>query len=394
MAELANRHHGVSSTEINNGTRPISDLASQVIGLVATAKDADATKLPVDEPVFFASVQDAIKYSGDDGTLSHSLQAILDQSDAPIIIVRAQEGETQAETEANIVGKNEKGRTTGIKALSRANARTGVTPRILGCPVYDSQIVTTELVAQAQSMLGFVYAAAPDLDDPAEVAKYRENFGQRELMLIDDNFTRFDPLKQIDEQAYTIARAMGLRAKLDQEQGWHKSLSNVNVNGVTGIAKGRSWALTDSNTEANFLNNKDITTLIRENGFKFWGNRTTSDDPLFAFEVTVRTGQMIRETIAKAHQWAVDKPMSPTLIKDIRMGVQNKLDQWIRDGKLLGASIWIDVKANDTDRVKSGGFALDYDYTAVPPLENLHFNQRITDRYILPFVNGLVASQE
>ncbi len=201
MAELVNRHHGVSSTEINEGTRPISDLASQVIGLVATAKDADAAKLPVDEPVFFSSVQEALKYSGDAGTLSPSLQAILDQSDAPIVIVRAQEAETQEETEANIVGKNEKGRTTGIKALARANARTGVTPRILGCPVYDSQIVTTELVTQAQNLLGFVYAAAPDLSDPAEVAKYRENFGARELMLIDDNFTRFDPLKQADEHA-------------------------------------------------------------------------------------------------------------------------------------------------------------------------------------------------
>lgn len=394
MAELVTRHHGVSSTEINDGTRPISDLASQVIGLVATASDADKQKIPVDEPVFFSSVQDALKYAGNKGTLSPSLQAILDQSDAPIIIVRAQEGETEQETEANILGAGNGGRQTGIKALARANAKTGVTPRILGCPMYDSQAVTTELISQAQKLLGFVYAAAPSLEDPAMVAEYRENFGARELMLIDDNFTRFNPLTQSAEHAYTVARAMGLRAKIDQTEGWHKSLSNVAVNGVTGIDMGRSWALTDSNTEANFLNNKDVTTLIRESGFKFWGNRTTSDDPLFSFEPTVRAGQMIRETIAKAHLWAVDKPMSPTLIKDIRMSVQNKIDQWVRERKLLGGTVWIDPDANSTDRVKNGGFALDYDYTVAPTLENLHFNQRITDRYILPFVNGLVASPE
>jgi hypothetical protein len=35
--------------------------------------------------------------------------------------------------------------------------------------------------------------------------------------------------------AYATARALGLRAKIDEQTGWHKSLSNVGVNGVTGI---------------------------------------------------------------------------------------------------------------------------------------------------------------
>lgn len=36
-------HHGVRVQEINDGTRPIRTIATAIIGLVATADDADAT---------------------------------------------------------------------------------------------------------------------------------------------------------------------------------------------------------------------------------------------------------------------------------------------------------------------------------------------------------------
>jgi|GEM_PF-3939431 len=35
--------------------------------------------------------------------------------------------------------------------------------------------------------------------------------------------------------AYATPRALGLRAKTDNETGWHKTLSNVGMNGVVSI---------------------------------------------------------------------------------------------------------------------------------------------------------------
>ncbi|MDU2883269.1 MAG: phage tail protein, partial [Enterobacter sp.] len=35
--------------------------------------------------------------------------------------------------------------------------------------------------------------------------------------------------------------------------------------------------------------------------------------------------------------------------------------------------------------LKAGQLMLDYDYTPVPPLENLMLRQRITDRYLMDF---------
>jgi phage tail sheath protein FI len=79
-----------------------------------------------------------------------------------------------------------------------------------------------------------------------------------------------------------VAYALGLRALIDNEQGWHKSLSNVPVKNVLGIAKDVFWALQAEDSDANELNANEITTLIKRDGFRFWGNRTTTPKNLFS----------------------------------------------------------------------------------------------------------------
>ncbi|UGA39245.1 hypothetical protein JOS77_06640 [Chromobacterium haemolyticum] len=136
---------------------------------------------------------------------------------------------------------------------------------------------------------------------------------------------------------------------------------------------------------------KSITTLIRRDGFRFWGSRTCSDDPLFAFESYTRTAQVLADTLAEAHMWAMDKPLTPTLVKDIVDGVNAKGRELVTHGYLLGFTCWYDATVNDKDTLKAGKLAIDYDYTPIPPLENLMLRQRITDRYLLDFaskVNG------
>ncbi len=63
--------------------------------------------------------------------------------------------------------------------------------------------------------------------------------------------------------------------------------------GVVGIEDPRSWGLSDRTSEANFLNNNDITTLIRDGGFQAWGNRTTSSDPLFSLLTGLRQSNVL-----------------------------------------------------------------------------------------------------
>ncbi|HBM2986953.1 phage tail sheath protein [Klebsiella oxytoca] len=390
---MSDFHHGVQVVEINDGTRVISTVSTAIIGMVCTASDADATTFPLNEPVLITSVQSAIAKAGTKGTLSASLQAIADQSKPVIVVVRVAEGtgeDAEAQTTSNIIGGTDaSGKYTGLKALLTAEAVTGVKPRILGVPGLDTLEVATALAPICQKLRAFGYISAWDCNTISEAMLYRENFSQRELMVIWPDFLAWDTATNATETAWATARALGLRAKIDQDTGWHKTLSNVGVNGVTGISASVFWDLQESGTDADLLNEAGVTTLIRKDGFRFWGNRTCSDDPLFQFENYTRTAQVIADTMAAGHMWAVDKPITATLIKDIVAGINAKFRELKTAGYIVDATCWFDETANDAVTIKAGKLYIDYDYTPVPPLEDLTLRQRITDKYLANLVSSV-----
>lgn len=383
-------HHGVRVLEINEGTRPIRTVATAVVGMVCTAEDADPVAFPLNKPVLLTDVLTASGKAGEAGTLARSLDAIADQASPVTVVVRVAEGETDAETTSNIVGSvTTGGQYTGLKALMAAEAQLGVRPRILGVPGLDNLAVTTELAAIAEKMRAFAYANCWDCDNVSDAIAYRQGFGARELMLIWPDFINWDTTANADKPASAVARALGLRAKLDEQVGWHKTLSNVPVNGVSGLSKDIFWDLQNPATDAGLLNADDVTTLIRRDGFRFWGSRTCSADPLFAFENYTRTAQVLADTMAEGHFWAVDKPMHNSLVRDIVEGISAKLRELVRNGYLIGGECWFDPAANDATTLKAGKLYLDYDYTPVPPLENLQLRQRITGRHLVNFAAGI-----
>ncbi|MHA8112710.1 phage tail sheath protein [Kosakonia cowanii] len=390
---MSDYHHGVQVIEINDGTRVISTVSTAIVGMVCTASDADAGMFPLNEPVLITNVQSAIAKAGKQGTLAASLQAIADQAKPVIVVVRVAEGsgeDAQAQTLSNIIGTtDENGKYTGLKALLTAEAVTGVKPRILGVPGLDSLEVATALAPICQKLRAFGYVSAWGCKTISEAIKYRENFSQRELMVIWPDFLAWNTASNSSAVAYSTARALGLRAAIDQSAGWHKTLSNVGVNGVTGISTPVFWDLQESGTDADLLNEAGITTLIRKDGFRFWGNRTCSDDPLFLFENYTRTAQVIADTMADAHMWAVDKPITASLIRDIIDGINAKFRELKSNGYIIDATCWFDEEANDAASLKAGKLYIDYDYTPVPPLENLTLRQRITDKYLANLVSSV-----
>ncbi len=388
----ADYHHGVRVIEINEGTRPIRTVSTAVIGLVATADDADADYFPPNKPKLITNVLEAIGKAGTSGTLKKALDAIADQTKPIIIAVRVPEGIDAAETTSNLVGTvTATGEYTGMKALLAAEAKVGVKPRILGVPGLDDLPVATELVGIAQQLRAFAYVSAFGAETKEEAVAYRDNFGQRELMVIWPDFVGWDTDANAETTLFATARALGLRSKLDQEVGWHKTLSNIPVNGVTGISKDLYWDLQNPATDAGYLNEHEVTTLINRGGFRFWGSRTCTIDPLFAFENYTRTAQVLADTMAEAHMWAVDKPMHASLIRDIIEGINAKFRELKARGYIIDGQAWYDETANSKETLKAGKLYIDYDYTPVPPLENLLFQQRITDRYLADFASQITA---
>lgn len=314
---MSDYHHGVQVLEINDGTRVISTVSTAIVGMVCTASDADAEIFPLNKPVLITNVQSAIAKAGKKGTLAASLQAIADQSKPVTVVVRVEDGtgedeETKlAQTVSNIIGTtDENGQYTGLKALLAAESVTGVKPRILGVPGLDTKEVAVALASVCQKLRAFGYISAWGCKTISEVKAYRQNFSQRELMVI--------------------------------------------------------WP-----------------------DFRFWGNRTCSDDPLFLFENYTRTAQVLADTMAEAHMWAVDKPITATLIRDIVDGINAKFRELKTNGYIVDGSCWFSEESNDAETLKAGKLYIDYDYTPVPPLENLTLRQRITDKYLANLVTSV-----
>lgn len=384
-------HHGVRVVEINSGARPIRTVSTAIIGLVATGAEADAALFPLNKPALITDVKGAIGKAGAAGTLAKSLQAIADQADPIVVVVRVEAGADDAVTTTNVVGATTGGNYTGLQALLAAQAQLGVKPRILGCPGLDTQAVAVALAVVAKKLRAFAYISAGTSASKEDAATYRETFSDRELMIIYPDFMAWDTTTSAAAPAFAVARAMGLRAKIDATLGWNKTISNVAVAGVTGISRDVHWDLQDPDTDAGYLNAADVTTLVNFNGFRFWGSRTCSDEPLFAFESSTRTAQILADTIAEGVALFVDKPIHPSTVRDIIETINAKFREMKSLGLIIDANAWYDESLNSSTTLAAGKLAIDYDYTPTPPLEDLTLNQRITDRYLADFATRVTG---
>lgn len=375
-------HHGARVNEVSGATYTMQTVSTATIGLIATAKDADAKTFPLNTPVLLTNPKAAIGKAGITGTLGSCLRAISDRVTCPTIVVRIEEGADADATTSNAVGTTtEDGRYTGLQALLTAEARTGVRPRILGAPGLDTQPVAAALSNVAKKLKAFAYASCDKAKTLSEAKTYRDGFGARELMLVWPHFTTWDTVANAEVQANTIAMALGLRAKLDQDVGWHRSLSNIPFDGPMGITADVYFDYLTEGTDADILNEAGITTLVKHNGSRFWGSRTC-DKTDFIFEVYTRTAQVIADTIGQGVFEYSDKPMHASLIIDIIDTINAKLGSLARFGYVLGGKAWFDASLNDTADLKAGKLAISYDYSPVPPLEDLQLTQTFTDVYI------------
>lgn len=153
-------------------------------------------------------------------------------------------------------------------------------------PGLDSLAVATALASIAQQLCAFAYVSAWVCKTISEARLYRQNFSQRELMVIWPDFVAWNTATSKSDTAYSTARALGLHARIDNDTGWHKTLSNVGVNGVTGISASVFWDLQQTGADAELLNEADVTTLIRKDGFRFWATAPAAMIRCFSLRTT------------------------------------------------------------------------------------------------------------
>jgi len=148
-----------------------------------------------------------------------------------------------------------------------------------------------------------------------------------------------------------------------------------------GTTRPVDFALGDANCRANLLNEQNVATIIRQDGYRLWGNRTLSMDPKWAFLSVVRTADMINESLLRAHLWAVDRNITKTYFEDVVAGVNAYLSHLKQIGAILGGKCWADPDLNTPEQLAAGKVYFDFDFTPPTPAEHVTFRSRLVNDY-------------
>ncbi len=240
--------------------------------------------------------------------------------------------------------------------------------------------VVAELLGIADRMRAVILADGPNTTD-ADAITYREDWGSKRVYVVDPWTKVWDTVSSSAVDMPASARVAGMIAKSDSERGFWWSPSNREMYGIVGTARPVDFALGDPNSRANYLNENEVATVIQQDGYRLWGNRTCSSDPVWAFLSVVRTADMINESLQRAHLWAVDRNITKTYFEEVEGGVNAYLRHLTAIGAILGGRCWADPELNTPTALAAGKVYFDFDFTPPAPAEHVTFRSRLVNDY-------------
>ncbi|MBB3118620.1 phage tail sheath subtilisin-like domain-containing protein [Pseudoduganella violacea] len=379
--------HGVTVTLVDTGPRPIATPSSSVIGIVDTYTPGAGLAAP-NVPVKITSLREAAAAFGVTSNLYKSLRAVYARTNAVIAAVGvAQVADAAAQTSAVIGGVTAQGARTGLQALLDAKSVLGLHPRLLVAPGHSAtQAVATAMDGIAGKLRAVAIIDGPNTDDDAATA-YAAKFGSKRLYLVDPGIRVWDTTANAAVDAPASAAAAGLFAWTDQEYGFWISPSNKEMVGVVGTKRPVEFLDGDETCRANLLNKANISTIIRDGGFRLWGNRTLSSDPKWSFVTRVRTTDMVMDAILYAHKWAVDRGITKTYVKDVTEGLNAFMRDLRNAGCIINFEVYPDPELNTASQLEQGKVYWNIRFTDVPPAENPNFRIEVTNQWVTEVLN-------
>lgn len=345
---------------------------------------------PLNTPVLVAGDLRLAARLGKSGTGPSALADIFDQSGATVCVVRVEPGATDQATLANLIGAVDAatGAYTGAQAFLSAESITGKRPMILIAPGFASQkALVGELVVIAEKLRAHVIADGPDTNDAAAIA-YTQNFGSRRVFVVDPGVKKINTYGE-EEIRPASATVAGLIAWTDANRGFHWSPSNQEIKAITGTTRSVDYIEADPNSRANVLNSENVATIIRNSGFRLWGNRTLSADPRFVFLSVSRVDDVIALSIQRlVNLWAVDRPITRVFFKDTADEITAYLTNLANEGVIAGGRCYPDPELNTPQNIALGKVYFDYDWSPSYPAEDIEIKSRIVEIYL----SGLTGS--
>ncbi|MBN3862085.1 phage tail sheath family protein [Pseudomonas frederiksbergensis] len=377
--------HGVTTTSVDTGARTISLPSSSIIGLCDTFTPGviGGGTAKAGELQLITTEREAIAAFGAGAAITQACQAIYKKAKAVIVAIGVPKLDDPAlQTSAIIGGVLASGQRTGLQALLDGKSLFNAQPRLLIAPGHSAtQAVATAIDGLAQKLRALGIIDGPSTTDEAAMA-YAANFGSRNLFMVDPGVQFWDTDISETVNAPGSAWTAGLFAWTDATYGFWASPSNKEFVGITGTTRAVEYLDGDETCRANLLNNANITTIIRDDGFRLWGNRTLSSDPKWAFVTRVRTLFILMDAVQAAHKWAVDRSITKTYVKDVTDGLEAFMRDLKTQGAVINFEVYPDHELNTASQIEQGKVYWRIRFTDVPPAENPNFLFEVTNEWM------------
>ena len=377
------RFHGVTVTLVDTGARVIALPSTSIIGLVDTFTPGPSTSGKPNDLVLLTSEREAVAAFGEDSAITRAARAVFVRAKAVIVACGVAKLEDPAlQTSAIIGGVLASGQRTGLQALLDGKSRFNAQPRLLIAPKHSAiQAVATAMDALAGKLRAIAIVDGPNTTDEAVLA-YAKEFGSKRVFMVDPGVQQWDTVTSATIDSPASAFTAGLFAWTDTEYGFWASPSNKELVGITGTSRPIEFLDGDETCRANLLNNANITTIIRDGGYRLWGNRTLSADPKWAFVTRVRTVDIVMDAILAGHKWAVDRSITKTYIKDVTDGLEAFMRDLKNQGAVINFEVYADTELNTASQLEQGKVYWNIRFTDVPPAENPIFRVEVTNQWL------------
>lgn len=356
--------HGVEVVEGKPKPTPLSLSNQGVIGIIGVAPNADVEKFPLDSPVLIAGSEEEAAALGDEGSLPRALKCIFQQCLPQMVIVRVV-GESEADVLNALLGgyDADTDKYSGVHVFKESKGVLGIAPKILVAPGYsDKTAVANELRQVADTLKATVVLDGPNTTDAEAIAYVQEFAGCENVYVIDP--------------AVKVAIATGFEsfvsspyvAAVMASQSYAESPSNVVIKGVSGLSREVDYRHGDSHCRANLLNEKYVATIIREDGFRIWGNRAAAGTFISAYRIR----DYMTEGLNAIFFPHVDRGLTESKVEYLLIQANKFLASMVRDDKaLIYGTAYAPAERNTADQRRQGRLTVLVDYEDVTPMERV-----------------------
>ena len=374
--------HGIQITRTTVSPPPVATIGQGVIGVVGTAPDAavdgafgTGTAIDYNNPFKLNSRADAPTADlGAGGSLPAALNGIYRQGNVVVQMVIVEESATEATQRSSLLGAAAD--LTGIYALQAADP----IPKVLciGMDVAtdrtggNANTVSAGLVTVAGAVQGVAVIDGPN-GTQAEAITAAGDFDSARCYLVDPGIITADG---------SVLSSPSVAGLIGSTDFW-RSPSNRVLNGVVGTQRKIDFQHGNSATRAQALNNEYIATIIRQNGYRLWGNETVATtDASYRFINIIRTADTIEDSLREAHQWAVDRNITLRYFQLVAQSVQNFLDKLTAQTAITGGVCYPDDSKNSVASIQEGQAYFQIEWSGAYPAQTLNINMELSGRFL------------